>query len=107
MHHCQHLPFHRRKGAGGFHLDQILVKGGQNAGKREHEVRQGGSHVPDEPGRGRMHGLGNELFLEEFSVVRNVGGIFRNAGPGKIPFYFIEVALDGNNMFLQKAGQII
>jgi len=55
MEHRQNLPLHGRKSAGSFHLDQVLIKSGQDSGKGQHEVGEGGGHVPDEPRRRRVY----------------------------------------------------
>lgn len=96
-----------RKGAGGFDFDQLLVKGGENAGERQHEVGQGGGHVPDEPGSGCVDGPRDDLFLEEFRVVRNESGFFRNSRQGEIVLDLNDVVLHRDYVLLQKTHQIV
>ena len=49
----------------------------------------------------------NDFFLEEFRVVRNKSGLFRNLGLGKISLDLDEIALDRDDVLLQKAHQVV
>src|SRR6185369_5903720 len=51
--------------------------------------------------------LGNQVLLDEFGIFGDVGRLFRDGGGGEIRFDLFEVAFNGDNMSLQKAGDIV
>ncbi len=105
--HGEDLALQGSEGLGGLDLDQVLVERRHDARQRQHEVRQRRGHMADEAGCRGMHRLGDQLLLDELGVGGDVGRLLGDLRRGEVGFDLFEAALEGDDMGLQKTGDIL
>lgn len=93
MQHGENLTLHRRERLGGFHLDQILIEGGHDPRKRQHEIRERRGHMSDKAGGGGMHRLSDQLLFDKLGVFRDVSRLFGDRGRGEISLDLFNIPL--------------
>ena len=71
------LGLHRRENLGRFNFDRVLVQGEHDFRQRQHEIRDGGSHVANECGRGGVDRLSHNFFQKEFSLLGDKTRVLR------------------------------
>lgn len=62
--------------------------------------------MADEARCGNMHRLRDDFVQQKVDLVRHESRRVRNAGVGEVFLYQAQVALRGNDVILQKTGQI-